>query len=174
MLFSGKYAKYGIQILHKILLKYSEVHLLKYFPPMMINNSLNVLMLLLMTHLLWLGNPNTCESTSSSVLSTYFEGKRVALLPGSPCYKSQGYCDHFQTCRLLDADGPIARLKNFHLKLHKYDDLADWMKVWFALEVYHTTKHCFALLSIRTTIYTICRYKCSRWAKTQRFALELQ
>ncbi|XP_058257120.1 disintegrin and metalloproteinase domain-containing protein 10 isoform X2 [Hemibagrus wyckioides] len=80
------------------------------------------------------GNPNTCESTSSSVLSTYFKGKQVALLPGSPCYKSQGYCDHFQTCRLLDADGPIARLKNFHLKLHEYDDLADWMKAyWWAI-----------------------------------------
>ncbi|KAK3562343.1 hypothetical protein QTP86_033451, partial [Hemibagrus guttatus] len=74
------------------------------------------------------GNPNTCESTTSSVLSTYFKGNRVALLPGSPCYKNQGYCDHLQTCRLLDADGPIARLKNSYLKLSEYDDLADWMK----------------------------------------------
>ncbi|KAK1806063.1 hypothetical protein P4O66_013107, partial [Electrophorus voltai] len=74
------------------------------------------------------GNPNTCASTTSSVLSTYFKGKRVALVPGSPCSKNQGYCDHFQTCRLLDADGPIARLKNSFLHLNEFIDLADWMK----------------------------------------------
>uniref|UniRef100_A0A4W4G9X0 Si:ch1073-396h14.1 n=1 Tax=Electrophorus electricus TaxID=8005 RepID=A0A4W4G9X0_ELEEL len=75
------------------------------------------------------GNPNTCASTTSSVLSTYFKGKRVALVPGSPCSKNQGYCDHFQTCRLLDADGPIARLKNSFLHLNEFIDLSDGTKL---------------------------------------------
>ncbi|XP_060738686.1 disintegrin and metalloproteinase domain-containing protein 10 [Tachysurus vachellii] len=80
------------------------------------------------------GNPKTCASTTSSVLSVYFKGQQVSLLPGSPCYKNQGYCDHFQTCRLLDADGPIARLKNVFLNLREYDDVADWMKAhWWAI-----------------------------------------
>ncbi|KAF4083137.1 hypothetical protein AMELA_G00136580 [Ameiurus melas] len=80
------------------------------------------------------GNPNTCTSTTSSVLSMYFKGQRVALVPGSPCYKNQGYCDHFQTCRVLDADGPIARLKNSFLNLREFDDVADWMKAhWWAI-----------------------------------------
>ncbi|KAL7867106.1 hypothetical protein AOLI_G00149200 [Acnodon oligacanthus] len=80
------------------------------------------------------GNPKTCASTTSSILLTHFKGKQVALVPGSPCSKNQGYCDHFQTCRLLDADGPIARLKNSFLHLDEFDDLADWMKVhWWVI-----------------------------------------
>uniref|UniRef100_A0A3B1JIE8 ADAM10 endopeptidase n=1 Tax=Astyanax mexicanus TaxID=7994 RepID=A0A3B1JIE8_ASTMX len=80
------------------------------------------------------GNPNTCASTTSSVLSMHFKGKQVALVPGSPCSKNQGYCDHFQTCRLVDADGPVARLKNSFLHLDEFEDLADWMKAqWWVI-----------------------------------------
>lgn len=73
--------------------------------------------------------PHTCASTTSSVLSQQFNGKRVALLPGAPCWGNRGYCDRFKLCRILDADGPIARLKNVFLKLDEFEDLADWMKV---------------------------------------------
>ena len=73
--------------------------------------------------------PKTCASTTSSVLSRQFQGKRVALVAGAPCSSNQGFCDMFQLCRLLDADGPIARLKNSFLHLNDYEDLADWMKV---------------------------------------------
>ncbi|MBN3317117.1 ADA10 protein, partial [Atractosteus spatula] len=74
------------------------------------------------------GKPETCASTTSSVLSQYFSGARIALLPGTPCSGKQGYCDRFNVCRLLDADGPIARLKNSFLHLNEFDDLAEWMK----------------------------------------------
>ncbi|RXN06557.1 disintegrin and metallo ase domain-containing 10-like protein [Labeo rohita] len=78
--------------------------------------------------------PNTCASTTSSVLLQYFKGERVALVPGTPCSGNQGYCDRFKVCRILDADGPIARLKNSLLKLDEFDDLADWMKAhWWAI-----------------------------------------
>lgn len=73
--------------------------------------------------------PNTCASTTSSVLLHYFSGKHVALVPGAPCSGNRGYCDRFKVCRILDADGPIARLKNSFLKLDEFDDLAGWMKV---------------------------------------------
>uniref|UniRef100_A0A667YMM8 ADAM10 endopeptidase n=1 Tax=Myripristis murdjan TaxID=586833 RepID=A0A667YMM8_9TELE len=73
--------------------------------------------------------PETCASTTSSVLSLQFQKKRVPLVPGAPCSGNQGYCDKFQVCRLLDADGPIARLKNSFLKLDDFEDLAEWMKV---------------------------------------------
>ncbi|XP_043079162.1 disintegrin and metalloproteinase domain-containing protein 10 [Puntigrus tetrazona] len=78
--------------------------------------------------------PNTCASTTSSVLQHYFNGKHVALVPGAPCSGNQGYCDRFKVCRILDADGPIARLKNSFLKLDEFDDLASWMKAhWWAI-----------------------------------------
>uniref|UniRef100_A0A673I7J2 ADAM10 endopeptidase n=1 Tax=Sinocyclocheilus rhinocerous TaxID=307959 RepID=A0A673I7J2_9TELE len=78
--------------------------------------------------------PNTCASTTSSVLLHYFSGKHVALVPGAPCSGNRGYCDRFKVCRILDADGPIARLKNSFLKLDEFDDLAGWMKAhWWAI-----------------------------------------
>lgn len=58
----------------------------------------------------------------------------MALVPGAPCSGNQGYCDQFKVCRILDADGPIARLKNSFLKLDEFDDLAGWMKAhWWAI-----------------------------------------
>ncbi|KAJ7993144.1 hypothetical protein DPEC_G00269380 [Dallia pectoralis] len=81
--------------------------------------------------------PETCASTTSSVLSSQFQGRRIALVPGEPCSARQGYCDQFQVCRILDADGPIARLKNSFLHLvdlDEFEDLAEWMKDhWWAI-----------------------------------------
>ncbi|KAJ8374660.1 hypothetical protein SKAU_G00052400 [Synaphobranchus kaupii] len=62
------------------------------------------------------------------VLSKYFKGASVPLVAGAPCSDKQGYCDKFRVCRILDADGPIARLKNAFLNLNEFDDWADWMK----------------------------------------------
>ncbi|XP_048109384.1 LOW QUALITY PROTEIN: disintegrin and metalloproteinase domain-containing protein 10 [Alosa alosa] len=81
-----------------------------------------------------INEPKTCASTTSSVLAKHFRGKRVALVAGAPCSGNQGYCDKFQICRLLDADGPIARLKNAFLHLDDFDDLGDWMVAhWWAI-----------------------------------------
>uniref|UniRef100_A0A6Q2YM59 ADAM10 endopeptidase n=1 Tax=Esox lucius TaxID=8010 RepID=A0A6Q2YM59_ESOLU len=80
--------------------------------------------------------PHTCASTTSSVLTSQFQGRHIALVPGEPCSAKQGYCDQFQVCRILDADGPIARLKNSFLHLvdlDEFEDLAEWMKVCLLL-----------------------------------------
>lgn len=82
------------------------------------------------------GQPETCASTTSSVLSRHFQRKALPLVGGAPCSVNQGYCDKFHVCRLLDADGPIARLKNSFLHLDEFDDLGEWMKVyWWAILV---------------------------------------
>lgn len=73
--------------------------------------------------------PETCASTTSSVLSRHFQRKALPLVGGAPCSENRGYCDKFHVCRLLDADGPIARLKNSFLNLDDFDDLGEWMKV---------------------------------------------
>ncbi|XP_024859761.1 disintegrin and metalloproteinase domain-containing protein 10 isoform X2 [Kryptolebias marmoratus] len=78
--------------------------------------------------------PETCASTTSSVLSRQFQRKLLPLVGGAPCSGNRGYCDKFQVCRLLDADGPIARLKNSFLHLDDFDDMAEWMKAhWWAI-----------------------------------------
>ncbi|KAH7950962.1 disintegrin and metalloproteinase domain-containing protein 10 [Rhipicephalus sanguineus] len=33
------------------------------------------------------------------------------MQPGAPCHDLQGYCDVFQRCRLIDAEGLLSRLK---------------------------------------------------------------
>lgn len=78
--------------------------------------------------------PETCASTTSSVLSRQFQRKALPLVGGAPCAGNQGYCDKFHVCRLLDADGPIARLKNSILNLDDFDDIGEWMKAhWWAI-----------------------------------------
>ncbi|XP_068599865.1 disintegrin and metalloproteinase domain-containing protein 10 [Brachionichthys hirsutus] len=78
--------------------------------------------------------PETCASTTSSVLSRHFQRKALPLGGGSPCSGNRGYCDKFHVCRLLDADGPIARLKNAFLHLDEFDDVGEWMKAhWWAI-----------------------------------------
>ncbi|XP_024134861.2 disintegrin and metalloproteinase domain-containing protein 10 [Oryzias melastigma] len=79
-------------------------------------------------------NPETCVSSTSPTLSAYFQNKSLPLVGGAPCSQNQGYCDKFHVCRLLDADGPIARLKNSFLHLDDFDDMAEWMKAhWWAI-----------------------------------------
>ncbi|XP_023274846.1 disintegrin and metalloproteinase domain-containing protein 10-like [Seriola lalandi dorsalis] len=76
-----------------------------------------------------LDKPETCASTTSSVLSRHFQRKAMPLVGGAPCSGNRGYCDKFHVCRLLDADGPIARLKNSFFQFEDFSDVAEWMKV---------------------------------------------
>ncbi|XP_025052354.1 disintegrin and metalloproteinase domain-containing protein 10-like [Alligator sinensis] len=70
------------------------------------------------------GQARTCASTASF----------IPLTPGSPCWDKTGYCDKFHTCRLVDEDGPIARVKNSILAFIELEDVAAWMKKrWWAV-----------------------------------------
>ncbi|XP_041435827.1 disintegrin and metalloproteinase domain-containing protein 10 isoform X1 [Xenopus laevis] len=80
------------------------------------------------------GNVYSCKSTKSVELERFFNGALVQLPPGSPCGNRQGYCDKFHICRLVDADGPIAMLKNSFLNLIELEDPATWMLThWWAI-----------------------------------------
>ncbi|XP_040273598.1 disintegrin and metalloproteinase domain-containing protein 10-like [Bufo bufo] len=79
------------------------------------------------------GDVYSCRSTKSSELGHLFNMTAISLPPGAPCEQRQGYCDKFHVCRLVDADGPIARLKNSFLNLIEFDPAA-WMKTrWWAV-----------------------------------------
>lgn len=94
-------------------------------------------------------NPNTCSSTGSERLARFFN-KRVTTLPaGSPCNDFKGYCDVFMKCRLVDADGPLARLKKAIFNPELYENIAEWIVVsiesliWTAGWIY-----CFEVLIV--------------------------
>ncbi|KAG8454538.1 hypothetical protein GDO86_000963 [Hymenochirus boettgeri] len=80
------------------------------------------------------GNVYSCKSTTSVELDNFFHKTAILLSPGSPCGHRQGYCDKFHICRLVDADGPIARLKKSFLNLIDAGDPASWMKAnWWVI-----------------------------------------
>ncbi|XP_075550092.1 disintegrin and metalloproteinase domain-containing protein 10 homolog [Dermacentor variabilis] len=50
-----------------------------------------------------------CKEACSFERMRDFCGRRMQ--PGAPCYDLQGYCDVFQKCHLIDAQGLLSRLK---------------------------------------------------------------
>uniref|UniRef100_A0A4W4GP84 Disintegrin and metalloproteinase domain-containing protein 10 n=1 Tax=Electrophorus electricus TaxID=8005 RepID=A0A4W4GP84_ELEEL len=78
--------------------------------------------------------PNTCRSTGSNEWARYFNKTVKTLQPGSPCNDFRGYCDVFMKCRLVDADGPLARLKKAIFNPKLYQNIAEWIVgYWWAV-----------------------------------------
>lgn len=71
--------------------------------------------------------PDTCRRTSEIVIMKNISGLR--LRPGSPCNDFQGYCDVFQRCRPVDAEGPLARLKNLLFNKKTLISIKQWVTV---------------------------------------------
>ncbi|XP_054468570.1 disintegrin and metalloproteinase domain-containing protein 10 [Anoplopoma fimbria] len=79
-------------------------------------------------------NPSTCSSTGSERWVAIFNKKTTTLQPGSPCNDFKGYCDVFMRCRLVDADGPLARLKKAIFNAELYENIAEWIVAhWWAV-----------------------------------------
>nr|XP_020461326.1 disintegrin and metalloproteinase domain-containing protein 10 isoform X1 [Monopterus albus] len=79
-------------------------------------------------------DPSTCSSTGSERWAEFFNRKITTLQPGSPCNDFKGYCDVFMRCRLVDADGPLARLKKAIFNAELYENIAEWIVAyWWAV-----------------------------------------
>lgn len=74
-------------------------------------------------------DPASCASTGSNKWEQYFNHETITLQPGSPCNDFKGYCDVFMRCRLVDADGPLARLKKAIFNPKLYENIAEWIVV---------------------------------------------
>lgn len=86
--------------------------------------------IMLIYFLLWFTvNPSTCSSTGSDRWNSFFDKNIITLQPGSPCNDFKGYCDVFMKCRLVDADGPLARLKKAIFNAELYENIAEWIVV---------------------------------------------
>uniref|UniRef100_V9KFZ3 Disintegrin and metalloproteinase domain-containing protein 10 n=3 Tax=Callorhinchus milii TaxID=7868 RepID=V9KFZ3_CALMI len=76
----------------------------------------------------------TCSSTGSEKWQHFFNNTTITLQPGSPCNDFKGYCDVFNRCRLVDADGPLARLKKAIFNPELYENIAEWIVAhWWAV-----------------------------------------
>jgi len=79
---------------------------------------------------------NTCcrkGSGECSRIDLLFGGDPIVLQPGSPCDNNNGYCDVFSKCRNVDADGPLARVRDALFNAELYDDIRQWIVAyWWA------------------------------------------
>ncbi|XP_062512100.1 disintegrin and metalloproteinase domain-containing protein 10-like [Corticium candelabrum] len=75
-----------------------------------------------------------CEVAGTCVTSFSIESLNVStkVPPGTACNQNQGYCDYFHECRLVDLDGPIARLKNLLFSTESIETAKEWLtKYWW-------------------------------------------
>ncbi|XP_046982630.1 disintegrin and metalloproteinase domain-containing protein 10 isoform X1 [Schistocerca americana] len=76
----------------------------------------------------------TCRSTSEFAAAVGLPPGGISLRPGSPCDNFQGYCDVFYKCRAVDAEGPLARLKNLLFNKETLLTVAQWItEYWWAV-----------------------------------------
>ncbi|XP_047360443.1 disintegrin and metalloproteinase domain-containing protein 10 isoform X3 [Vespa velutina] len=79
-------------------------------------------------------DPSTCRSTSEFAHVVGLPEGGISLRPGSPCDNFQGYCDVFLKCRAVDAEGPLARLKNLLFNKETLSTVAQWVtEYWWAV-----------------------------------------
>ena len=99
-----------------------------------------------------IGDPETCDSTGSQRWEQYFQGHIINLQPGSPCDNFAGYCDVFSKCRLVDADGPLRRLRKVIFNIKVYEDIRDFIyDYWWAVLLL-----CLALVLLMAGFIQIC------------------
>ncbi|GBP09961.1 Disintegrin and metalloproteinase domain-containing protein 10 homolog [Eumeta japonica] len=79
-------------------------------------------------------SPDSCKSTADFAHQVGLPPGGISLRPGSPCDNFQGYCDVFLKCRAVDAEGPLARLKNLLLNRATLQSVATWVtEQWWAV-----------------------------------------
>ena len=79
---------------------------------------------------------DVCCSFSEKCTPTRDIPKMVELKqsPGAPCDNFNGYCDVFLKCRKVDADGPLARLKNMFFSKQAIMGYLQWIETyWWAV-----------------------------------------
>ncbi|XP_063972508.1 disintegrin and metalloproteinase domain-containing protein 10 isoform X1 [Diachasmimorpha longicaudata] len=77
---------------------------------------------------------STCRSTSEFAHIVGLPKGGISLRPGSPCDNFQGYCDVFLKCRAVDAEGPLAKLKNLLFNKETLLTVAQWVtEYWWAV-----------------------------------------
>ncbi|CAB3382365.1 Hypothetical predicted protein [Cloeon dipterum] len=80
------------------------------------------------------GTEESCRSTSEFASYVGLPKGGISLRPGSPCDNYQGYCDVFLKCRAVDAEGPLARLKNMLFNRETLQSVAQWVtEYWWAV-----------------------------------------
>uniref|UniRef100_A0A5K4EXY5 ADAM10 endopeptidase n=1 Tax=Schistosoma mansoni TaxID=6183 RepID=A0A5K4EXY5_SCHMA len=61
-------------------------------------------------------------------------GRGIKLPPGAPCDNYRGYCDVSMRCLLVDAEGPLSRLRNLVFSPQMLQKVTTWITIhWWAV-----------------------------------------
>ncbi|CAH8528587.1 unnamed protein product [Schistosoma intercalatum] len=61
-------------------------------------------------------------------------GRGIKLPPGAPCDNYRGYCDISMRCLLVDAEGPLSRLRNLVFSPQMFQKVKTWIIMhWWAV-----------------------------------------
>ncbi|GAB1599513.1 disintegrin and metalloproteinase domain-containing protein 10 isoform X2 [Argonauta hians] len=78
--------------------------------------------------------------------------KPLKLPAGSPCDNFRGYCDVFHRCRRVDAEGPLARLKNLIFNPETLQTIREWIIIhWWAVMLM-----CIGLVLFMAAFIKVC------------------
>ena len=103
------------------------------------------------------GDIFSCRRTSEISEMRNISG--LKLRPGSPCNDFQGYCDVFQRCRAVDAEGPLAMLKNLlfnHYTLTTIKQLATVSLITFVSQ--SLPRHCLSYSFDVDMLYSVVNF----------------
>lgn len=77
----------------------------------------------------------TCRKTMDIPEMSNMSG--LTLRPGSPCNNFQGFCDTFQKCIDVYAEGPLAKVKNFIFNQRTLTSIRQWaITHWWACALF--------------------------------------
>ena len=83
-----------------------------------------------------------------SNLLTSFDNELTIHVAGAPCNNFRGYCDVFQKCRDVDADGPLARLKKLLFNEETFNEIRDWIIVSYGYIFSPSNRSCYIFSAV--------------------------
>ncbi|CAH8534151.1 unnamed protein product [Heterobilharzia americana] len=79
-------------------------------------------------------NPTLRAKYPQLVVELLRNGYGTKLPPGAPCDNYRGYCDVFRRCVSVDAEGPLARLRNLIFSPQMLQKMKTWITMhWWAV-----------------------------------------
>lgn len=84
-----------------------------------------------------------------SLFSFILNRKNKFFVLGHTCAGTTGYCDVFGKCRLVDAEGPLTRLKNVFLNEENIRTLNEIFRVKLKTNKTPSDENCFVFIDFR-------------------------
>jgi len=77
-----------------------------------------------------------CKSIIDPSMPEILSKRLVVLQPGNPCNNNKGYCDVRSICRVVDAEGPLSRVRDAIFNPLLFISIKEWIiQYWWAVSL---------------------------------------